>query len=781
MTKAPRSKGQALWRGPGAAPLDLRRRALIAASLAILPTPTRLSSTSSHPGLNDIARQGGRSFGAELLSAELDDAAYRTLFTSQCGVLTPGWEAKWDHTEPEPGRFEFARLDRLLDFAARTRIAVRMHTLLWGLAMPPWLVAQLRFGTPAEARAVLARHVGAVVGHARGRVLCWDVANEVSDPVWHRGPEGLTLSPWRRALGPDCVPIAFALAREADPRARLFVNEDGLEWQGARFDDKRATYLRLLEGWRRAGVPIDGFGLQTHLSASFAFDERAYRAFLRDLAGLGLEIHLTELDVRDRSMPADASVRDRLGAALVPPGSGRGAGRAGRQHGRHLGADRPLHLPGDRPAIRAPRPAAAARAPLRRGPGRDPDARGDRRRVRRRPRPTRRGGRRHRHPLMRRPVKRGARATTVWVVAPGGRDDTGGICRMVDHQAACFEAGAIRVVDSGGMAPRTQMPLRAAAALLLVAGAALGGRIGLLHVHVAAWGSVARKAPFVLLGRALRIPVVLHLHAADFGEFHASLSRIGRRLVRFVFAASDTVVVLGARSRALMHDGLGLDQSRLQILPNAVPDIDVTPGARTARAAGRCRLVFLGALTERKGLADLFVALAAPGLAALPWHLAVIGNGDAAAWRALAAACGIEGRISFHGWMTSAEARAFLSADADLLVLPSRAEGLPMVILEAMAAGLPVVATDVGDVGEAVVDGLTGALVPPRDPASLSRALSALVASETRRARAGRAGRARYEARFTLGDHQRRLQALFASALREAARPPPRAAEASAR
>jgi endo-1,4-beta-xylanase len=300
----------------------LYRRALLAgaaglASVAGVQTATR-ATESDEPGLDRIARTRGLRFGSELLAGELGaDPAYAAMFAQQCGVMTPGWEAKWDHAEPQPGRFELGPLDALLGFARAHAMQVRMHTLVWGLAMPDWLQAELRARNARAARAALEQHVATLVGHTRGRVACWDVANEVSDPVWHRGPEGLTLSPWRQALGPDYVRLAFELTREADPQARLFLNEDGLEWRGARFDDKRATYLRLIEGWKRSGVPIDGFGLQTHLGSTFDLDEAAYRRFLRELAGFGLEIHLTELDVRDRDMPADIAARDRLGAALV--------------------------------------------------------------------------------------------------------------------------------------------------------------------------------------------------------------------------------------------------------------------------------------------------------------------------------------------------------------------------------------------------------------------------------------------------------------------------------
>lgn len=288
------------------------------ASIALVRPGAARATNAAPVALRDIAAQRGLLFGAEIESADIEeDAPYRRFFASQCAILVPGREAKWDATEPARGVFEFTPLDRIVAYAAANRIAVRLHTLVWGLAMPPWLKPALLEGDRADAAGLLARHVGEVVGRFRGRVLAWDVANEVTDPLWRRGPEGLTLTPWRRALGPECIPLAFALTREADPQAKLFLNDDGLEYRGARFDEKRATLLRLLEGWRRAGVPIDGFGVQSHLDPSLPLDLESYRRFLGDLAAMGLQIHLTELDVRDRALPAPIAVRDGLVASLA--------------------------------------------------------------------------------------------------------------------------------------------------------------------------------------------------------------------------------------------------------------------------------------------------------------------------------------------------------------------------------------------------------------------------------------------------------------------------------
>lgn len=91
-----------------------------------------------------------------------------------------------------------------------------------------------------------------------------------------------------------------------------------------------------------------------------------------------------------------------------------------------------------------------------------------------------------------------------------------------------------------------------------------------------------------------------------------------------------------------------------------------------------------------------------------------------------------------------------LLADADVFVLSSTSEGMPLTVLEAMAAGLPVVASAVGGLPELVEDGVTGLLVPPRDPEALADVLRRLLADADLRRRLGAAGRARAEERFDL-------------------------------
>ncbi len=353
----------------------------------------------------------------------------------------------------------------------------------------------------------------------------------------------------------------------------------------------------------------------------------------------------------------------------------------------------------------------------------------------------------------------------VFVVSPGGMGATGGICRMVRDafDAWCRHDGAppMRVIDSGGMDAKGRMPFRFALALARAAAACATGEAALLHVHVASRGSVARKACFVLAARLFGVHAILHMHGADFAEFVDALGAPGRALVRATFRLASGVVVLGPRAAAHAQQALGVARGRIHTLPNAVPaGLDPRNAARPATP----HLVFLGALTERKGVDTLLAALAAPALRDADWRLTVAGNGDRDRWREVAARLGLADRVAFPGWLPNEAARALL-AEADALLLPARQEAMPMVILEAMAAGVAVVATRVGEVAELVLDDTTGLLVPPGDPAALADAITRLLASPAERAWLGRQGMARHRALFDLHTYAARLGAIYGRVL----------------
>lgn len=360
----------------------------------------------------------------------------------------------------------------------------------------------------------------------------------------------------------------------------------------------------------------------------------------------------------------------------------------------------------------------------------------------------------------------------IWLVTRGGTALPGGITRMVSYVTEEWRAAgrrpALHVQDSTGTHGKALMPACFALAFLRVAWAAATRRIALLHIHMSAFGSVARKGLIIHLGRAFRLPIVVHMHGADFDEFWQRLPAIARPLVRATLRRADRFVVLGNSWRRFFVDAVGLDPARVVVLPNAVPGpthwAPRPPPKRTA-------LLFLAVLEERKGLADLLVALAELRRRdCANWTLDVAGAGDAAPYQAQARALGLDGAVRFLGHQDAAGVRCLLGT-SDVLVLPSYAEGLPMAILEAMANGLAVVATPVGDVGDAVHDGITGTLVPPGDIPALAAALRALVIDPARLRRLGAAGRARFLAEYEISQLNARLETLFTELLPPAAEP----------
>ena len=284
----------------------MRRRSFIACSAAAASLP----AIAQEVPLRDFAAARNIRFGTEVTVTDLDASpAYADLIARECEIITPGLEAKWPYTEPGDGRFTFAPLDRLASFANARNLHLHMHNLIWSVGLPRWTIAAIAEGRAAD---IMARHIATLVRRYQDRVDSWDVVNEPADPRWPSGPEGLCTTPWRKALGASYVAQALREAAEANPRVRLLINDDDLEYEGADRDRKRTIYLRLIEALRREDVPLQAFGLEAHLKPWLKIADTSYRRFLSELAGLGLSIYITELDVCDREMPADTRRRDTM-------------------------------------------------------------------------------------------------------------------------------------------------------------------------------------------------------------------------------------------------------------------------------------------------------------------------------------------------------------------------------------------------------------------------------------------------------------------------------------
>ncbi len=280
-----------------------------------------------------------------------------------------------------------------------------------------------------------------------------------------------------------------------------------------------------------------------------------------------------------------------------------------------------------------------------------------------------------------------------------------------------------------------------------------------------------------------RAPDLVHLHtgrATWLGGLAARLARrpaiTTRRMDRPLARGWKTRLVYGHLVRhavaispavARQLERAGVRPGRTSTIPSAV---ELRPADAAERAAARAALeladgapvaLVLAALVVRKGIDVLLEALADARLGALV--LLVAGEGpEREALAARARSLGLGPRARFLGRRDDREA---LLAACDLLCLPSRHEGLGVAALEAMAAGRPVVATNVGGLGEAVVDGRTGLLVPPDDAPALADALARLCADAALRERLGRAGPGRVAEGFRAEQMVAAYEALYRAVL----------------
>lgn len=268
-----------------------------------------------------------------------------------------------------------------------------------------------------------------------------------------------------------------------------------------------------------------------------------------------------------------------------------------------------------------------------------------------------------------------------------------------------------------------------------------------LHNHIAKSSCTVAMLASELSG----IPYSFTLHGPDifFAPDHRRLDeKIAR--ARFVACISEF-----CRSQAMVFSAQD-HWDKLKIIHCGVDPARYGAGARDGT-----RLMFVGRLAAVKGVPVLLQALADARRTRPDLTLTLVGDGpDRAGLETQAQALDLAGAVTFTGYKSQSEV-ADLLACHDALVLPSFAEGVPVVLMEAMAARMPVIATAVGGVSELVEDGVTGCLVAPGDGAALTRAILKVIADSTLRQHMGDAGRAKVEAQFTARTEAARLARLL--------------------
>ncbi len=265
----------------------LSRRALMGAGLAAAACTERAQSRSAAlaptPALRRLAPFP---VGTAVSTLDLAEPALAALIARQFSQITPNWEMKMEVVLRDDGGFDFAKADQIAAFARANGQRLFGTTLVWYVQNP--IAFQRLDGSGAAFANAYRNYITAVVGRYRGQAVGWDTVNEA---VAEDG-DGLRTSLWSRNLGAeDYMLQAFHIAHEADPNARLVINDYNLE----RNPKKRATFMRLVDRLLSRGAPIGAIGNQSHVDIDLP--DGASRAAMRDLASFGLPIHVSELDV----------------------------------------------------------------------------------------------------------------------------------------------------------------------------------------------------------------------------------------------------------------------------------------------------------------------------------------------------------------------------------------------------------------------------------------------------------------------------------------------------
>ena len=255
-------------------------------------------------------------------------------------------------------------------------------------------------------------------------------------------------------------------------------------------------------------------------------------------------------------------------------------------------------------------------------------------------------------------------------------------------------------------------------------------RKGVVHAHNHLGDSSGTVT--MLAAELAGLPFSMTLHGPEVFEA-AEVWRLDAKIAK----ASTTVCIsTDGRDKALRHCSAG-DRDKVVTIPCGVTVAQYDAvGPRTGR-----KLLFVGRLVPRKGADVLIDALAIASNRGFAVELDIVGEGpEQARLHALVADRGLRDCVAFRGALCEADvARAM--GGADVLVVPSLSEGLPVVIMEAMASGVPVVASKIDGIPELVHDGETGLLVPPCDPKALAHALVRLLADPGMARRMGAGGR----------------------------------------
>lgn len=254
-----------------------------------------LHSASAATTLAQAGAQTGRTIGVAIEANLLGNNPYTTIAQTQFDGVTPGNEMKWQTTEPSQGTFNFGPADQIVSFAQSHNMKIRGHTLVWHSQLAGWVN---NISSGSALLAAMNNHITNEMSHFKNApIWYWDVVNEAfNDNGTRRG------DPFQDLIGNAYIEDAFRTAHNADSGTKLCYNDFNIEDMNSA---KSQAVFAMVSDFKNRGVPIDCVGFQSHFIVRQVPAD--FQATLQKFANLGIDVQVTELDVR---MPTPASSAD---------------------------------------------------------------------------------------------------------------------------------------------------------------------------------------------------------------------------------------------------------------------------------------------------------------------------------------------------------------------------------------------------------------------------------------------------------------------------------------
>lgn len=283
-------------------------------------------------------------------------------------------------------------------------------------------------------------------------------------------------------------------------------------------------------------------------------------------------------------------------------------------------------------------------------------------------------------------------------------------------------------------------------------------RPDIVHIHSSFGPSFYRKLPFIYMAYQKKIPVINHIHGADFDSFYLKASPAKKSLIAKMYNKCQMLIALSDEWRERL--ALIVPREKIRILENYCQIPQAIDREKTKQ------ILFMGEIGGRKGSFDVPVVLEKAFTKAGKTQVVMAGDGEIVKVKELLEQVKLSDTVSFPGWVRGNEKDSLLRTSG-IFLFPSYNEGMPMAVLEAMAYGMAIVTTNVGGIPRLIEDGINGYLCEPGDTDKLADRLAELLLNETKRKTLGNAARQKAIQKYSIERHMAKLLDLYKQVLGE--------------